>query len=406
MKKIYFYMLFFSLPFSFTYGQTIVVLPASQDNTIYGELTNNSNGAGDNFTVGTIVSGNVRRGLIKFDLSSIPAGSSITAVSLRMVMNKTAATAPAASITLHRLNASWGEGASAAASFSDGQGVVAMAGDATWLCSFADGVGGCSSSWAAGGNYQASASATSSVNGNNPYTWSSAQAMADVQGWVNSAGSNYGWLLRSDEVIFQTAKRFSSRTNPVIADRPTLTVTYNSLIPVTLVYFKAQATRNGNILQWQTAQEINSHYFDIEHSRDGIHFISIGRANAAGNSSANKNYSFTHNGAAAGKHFYRLVQADFDGRKNYSAIEMVVQKNYVQNILINPTPVADKIMLPGINDMSIKKYIILNVQAQKLAEDNFTGNSITLNSKLSAGIYCLRIWLDNGVLLTGSFIKN
>lgn len=75
--------------FSYSYGQTVVVLQALQDNTIYSYFTNNSNGAGDNFTAGTIVNGSMRRALIRFGLSSIPAGATITAVSLQMRMNRT-----------------------------------------------------------------------------------------------------------------------------------------------------------------------------------------------------------------------------------------------------------------------------------------------------------------------------
>ena len=60
--------------------------------------------------------------------------------------------------------------------------------------------------------------------------------LANVQAWINSAASNYGWIMSSDEVIVQSAKRIFSATNPVIADRPTPAATYNSIIAVTLKY--------------------------------------------------------------------------------------------------------------------------------------------------------------------------
>ena len=390
--------------FSYSYGQTVVVLQASQDNTIYSDFTNNSNGAGENFTAGTIVNGSIRRALIRFNISSIPAGATITAVSLQMRMNRTQSAA--IDISLHRLNTSWGEGLSMASSIADGQGATAQAGDVTWSCSFANGSGGCTSSWAPGGNFVATASASTAVNAIGTYTWSGSQMLADVQAWTNSAGSNYGWIIRSDEVITQSAKRFSSRTNPVIADRPTLTVTYNSLIPVTLLYFNAQATQYGNKLTWQTSQEINNDYFDIEHSRDGFHFLSVGKADGAGNTSVTTHYSFTHNGTAAGKHFYRLAQLDFDGRKTYSAIKLLEQKNRAKNIVISPNPVADKIFLQGVTvNNSLHKYVIMNAQGQKLAEKILTGNYISLPVSLLPGVYNLQVWQANGNKLSGTFIK-
>ena len=88
MKNFCFPFLFI-FTFNFLLNAQTVVLNAVKDNTIYSNLTNNSNGAGDNFTTGAIATSPVRRGLIMFDLSSIPGGATITAVSLAMVMNKT-----------------------------------------------------------------------------------------------------------------------------------------------------------------------------------------------------------------------------------------------------------------------------------------------------------------------------
>ena len=31
------------------------------------------------------------------------------------------------------------------------------------------------------------------------YTWSSAQMVADVQGWLDNPASNFGWLMLGDE---------------------------------------------------------------------------------------------------------------------------------------------------------------------------------------------------------------
>src|ERR1043165_890936 len=61
------------------------ILGANHDNTLYQDATGStSNGAGPGFFAGLTPSSSIRRGLISFDLTGIPAGSTITAVSLSL----------------------------------------------------------------------------------------------------------------------------------------------------------------------------------------------------------------------------------------------------------------------------------------------------------------------------------
>ena len=62
---------------------TTAMLNPTMDNTLFEDISGNlSNGAGDNFFVGTTNGGLIRRGLIAFDISSIPTGSTIDSASL------------------------------------------------------------------------------------------------------------------------------------------------------------------------------------------------------------------------------------------------------------------------------------------------------------------------------------
>jgi hypothetical protein len=51
-----------------------------------------------------------------------------------------------------------------------------------------------------------------------------------VQSWVNSPNANFGWILIGDELAIQTAQRFDSRQNSILANRPKLAVDY-TVIP-------------------------------------------------------------------------------------------------------------------------------------------------------------------------------
>jgi hypothetical protein len=167
---------------------------------------------------GSTDDGLARRGVIAFDIAgNIPPGSAINSASLRMNMSRTPSTT-AQAIGLHKLLADWGEGISNAGA-EEGRGAPATTNDATWRHRFFS-----TSFWSTqGGDFFSAQSASSSVGPLGLYTWSSPQLTADVQGWLNTPASNFGWLIVGAEGGTGTTKRFDTResTSP-----PVLTIEY------------------------------------------------------------------------------------------------------------------------------------------------------------------------------------
>ena len=199
---------------------TIINITPSKDNTLYQydpDEGDHSNGAGFHFFAGENGMGELRRGVLAFDVAgAIPAGSTITAVSLTMNMSMTLA--GARTVELHKLLADWGEGTSHAP-MGEGDGAPATLNDATWRHRFFDSV-----FWTTqGGDFSATVSASQSVGGIGQYTWNSAQMVADVQSWLDNPASNFGWLVLGDETASVTAKRFDTRES---ASPPMLTIQY------------------------------------------------------------------------------------------------------------------------------------------------------------------------------------
>ncbi|MCR6722188.1 MAG: T9SS type A sorting domain-containing protein [Chitinophagaceae bacterium] len=91
-----------------------------------------------------------------------------------------------------------------------------------------------------------------------------------------------------------------------------------STLPVTWGDFTAKSVDQGVKLNWNTMNESNTKNFVIQHSTDGIAWNNVGSVQAAGQSSQNSYYSFTHTQAVAGNNFYRIQQNDNDGRHSYS----------------------------------------------------------------------------------------
>ena len=193
-------------------------LTPSKDNTLIETPVGNSNGVGDGVyagRVGTFGGSTRRRGLLAFDLSSIPPGSTVNAVTLSLQMVQSP-DATARIVTLQRVSANWGE----AGSLGSGSGAPALPGDATWLFRFFNTL-----SWTtAGGDFVAAPSASQSVTDIGPYSWTGTGLVADVQFWVNNAASNFGWLVLGDETITSTVKKFASREG---LTPPGLTVFYS-----------------------------------------------------------------------------------------------------------------------------------------------------------------------------------
>jgi|SRR4029453_11537330 hypothetical protein len=198
----------------------IIVINPSKDNTLYEydpAEGDHSNGAGFHFFAGENAMGELRRGVLAFDVAgAIPAGTTITAVSLTMNMSMTPA--GALTIELHKLLADWGEGTSHAP-MGEGDGAPATPNDATWRHRFFDTI-----FWTnEGGDFSATVSASQSVGDIGQYTWTSAQMVADVQSWLDDSASNFGWLVLGDESAAATAKRFDTRES---ASPPMLTIQY------------------------------------------------------------------------------------------------------------------------------------------------------------------------------------
>jgi uncharacterized protein (TIGR03382 family) len=205
------------------FGQ-VVFLDPLKDNTLYQDPTGSlSNGLGPHIFAGNNASSSVRRAMLAFDVASaVPAGSIVTRAELILFMNQSSGgTVP---VTVHRALADWGEGTSNAGS-AGGNGIAATPGDATWLHTFYN-----TGFWSnAGGDFAALASDTQSVGGVASYTWSGAGMVADVQGWVNNPGTNFGWLVRGSEFAASTSKRFSSGESANVAERPQLMIEFTQV---------------------------------------------------------------------------------------------------------------------------------------------------------------------------------
>lgn len=204
-----------------------VVIEPTRDNTLYefgGGQTGNAAGisifAGYQFTT---FQQRIKRAVLHFDVAgAVPAGATITNATLSLTVTKTR-DLDADEFTAHRISQDWGDGTSVAPANTGGIGVAATETEATWLYTFYR-----TTQWTnAGGDFDPNPSASAMVGtSGSTAMWSSATLTADVQSFLDSPSTNYGWLIKNDESEVWTARRFASHENTNASIRPKLTIDY------------------------------------------------------------------------------------------------------------------------------------------------------------------------------------
>lgn len=232
-------------------GATLVV-PASEDTTLF-ELNPTFNsgagilGAGGINQLAPDTGAPARmRALLRFDLSALPVGATITSAQLSVTVVRVpgAVEPPASLFELHRVLKEWGEGAKGGLT-----GTAAGPGEATWMAPKHP-----SPEWTSPGasddtDVSTAVSSSVAIDGLGSYTFASTAALVtDVQNWVADPAANFGWMMKSAaENLQQSARRFASRES--VTDKPTLTVNYD-LPPAELRITQFELREEGMFLSW------------------------------------------------------------------------------------------------------------------------------------------------------------
>lgn len=131
-------------------------------------------------------------------------------------------------------------------------------------------------------------------------------------GGNNHTGSNASGDVESDAAWSTYDKYFILATST--ADNP---------LPVELTRFEAEKEAEVVRLEWETASEINSDYFSVQKSTNGIDFEEITQIGAAGNSVETVSYYCYDFDPAVGNNFYKLINVDQDATSEESDVKVV-----------------------------------------------------------------------------------
>jgi Bacterial pre-peptidase C-terminal domain len=173
----------------------------------------------------------------------------------------------------------------------------------------------------------------------------------------------------------------------------TLTDSFFTTLPVTLIDFDGKLAANTAFLSWRTTAEINNKGFTVQKSTDGQNFSDIGFVAGKGNSQVTNNYSFTDVKVLSGSNYYRLKQINIDNNFNYSSIIKINYSRFDWAILANPLRENSSIQL----QLDIKERISVQI---------FSSNGKLIQSvdkgELSPGTYSIPLHLGN--VSAGSYV--
>jgi len=181
-------------------------------------------------------------------------------------------------------------------------------------------------------------------------------------------------------------------------------------LPLQLTNFTAVNHFKINELDWQTAQEINTAYFDVEHSIDAHNFNTIGTVQAAGNSSAPLSYKFIDAQHLLGINYYRLKMVDKDGRYSYSIIRAVKNSASDFSAMLYPNPVGNASSIQVNSDKAQHVTVeVIGVNGKvfsttQLSVDKGITTQKINTTRLAPGTYMLRFKTNDGVT-TVKFVK-
>ena len=108
-----------------------------------------------------------------------------------------------------------------------------------------------------------------------------------------------------------------------------------SPLPVKFIAFNVSKQNNNVIVEWVTAEEVNSSYYQIERSLNGNDWTAIGTVKAALNSNTTKSYNYSDKNVSAKILYYRIKQVDIDEKFVITPVRIIKMQGSNTDIKIS-----------------------------------------------------------------------
>lgn len=207
-----------------------------------------------------------------------------------------------------------------------------------------------------------------------------------------SSGTTYHFAVYEYNSFGATSQFIFS--SPAVGSASTL-----SVLPVSFTAFTASNSKNNIRLDWSTAHEANSDYFEIQKSSNntGNDFIMIGTVTAAGESNVKRHYSFVDDAPFEGVTYYRIRQVDRDGNFMYSRTLSVHYKpDGLIKKSLNPVRHSIFVQLTHFTPDASNRWTLYDMAGRVIHSQSFSQQTIYgLLPSLIPGMYILEVQMLN-----------
>ncbi len=162
-------------------------------------------------------------------------------------------------------------------------------------------------------------------------------------------------------------------------------------LPLKWLSFAATKTGSTALLQWETISEENTALYNVQKSNDGSHFEDIGQLKASATAGKHQ-YQFKDLRPFTGINYYRLQQADKDGKSSFSATKTLYFGK--AGFTIAPNPAKNYIYVNVPSDAAGKATMTLIDATGRILKEYALANEsnlLQLPAALPAGVYNTRI---------------
>jgi hypothetical protein len=243
-------------------------------------------------------------------------------------------------------------------------------------------------------------------NCSNPLTFNDQNLRIGARGGNGGPSSYYVGnidevkITNREETADWIATEYNNQNTPSTFYTVSAEVRANSiciLLPIKMQNFDCAEIADQTIqIDWETISEINSDYFIVERSSNGLNWEELKKVDAVGNSSTLQAYKAFDYQAYSPISYYRLKQVDSDGQFTYSEIRAVRFKTEQnKSLLVYPNPATNQITLKAEEQEELSQIRLFNSLGKevttfiKLVEKNKTKAILDI-SNLSAGIYYIQ----------------
>lgn len=183
----------------------------------------------------------------------------------------------------------------------------------------------------------------------------------------------------------------------------------SAVAPLDLLHFTAQEEGPVTDLRWETANEEDTDYFEIQRATSAAGpFTVIGRVDAAGYSRPGEvlAYRFSDEAPPAGRGFYRLRTVDLDGSSQYGKLASATHETGAAGFEIFPNPGDGKALQLRLSEIPADRALqveILDATGRRQIANrtvNVRGDvaALTFANRLPAGSYLVRLHTGQGAL--------